>query len=148
MGFAADNSRSLRRLKLPATQCHFCLTSSRCRFREKLQRKGLSSRTAISISVQSLYDSWCLNFMRWLISYTWLPIYLCYDRCARVFAPLRHTLMLPRADSRTPATLHEGWSHQTHGARRKMCTSRSCRGHPEHLGKGRGGWGNSLIHYI
>lgn len=44
--------------------------------------------------------------------------------------------MLPRAGSWTPATVHEAWSHQTHGACHKMCTPWSCRGHLEHLDQG------------
>lgn len=136
VSFAADDGRSQRRLKLPPTQRHFCLSTSWFRFREKLRRKRLSCRVAISISVQSLHDSWCLNFTHWLISYTLQQIYLCYDRCARVSVPLGGTLMPPRADSWTPAAVHEPRSHQTHGACQKMCTPRSCRGHLEHLDQG------------
>lgn len=49
VSFAADDGRSQRRLKLPATQGHFCLSTSRFHFREKLQGKVLSCKVATTI---------------------------------------------------------------------------------------------------
>lgn len=60
VSFAADDGRSQRRLKLPATQRHFCLSTSRFRFREKLRRKRLSCRVAISNL--STIASWLMVF--------------------------------------------------------------------------------------
>lgn len=50
VSFATDDGRAQRRLKLPATQGHFRLSTSWFHFREKLKGKVLSYRVATTIS--------------------------------------------------------------------------------------------------